>query len=103
MKIVYNNIIPFQGFMAINLFGVLFARTEYKGKLNKVDINHEAIHSAQQKELLYIGFYLLYLLNWILTGFRYYYISFEREAYDNEQNLEYLNSRKSYSWIKLIF
>lgn len=30
MKIIYNDIIPFQGFKAINLFGILFARKEAK-------------------------------------------------------------------------
>ena len=28
MKIIYNNVIPFKGFTAINLFGILFARRE---------------------------------------------------------------------------
>lgn len=30
MKVIYNNIIPFRGFTAINLFGFIFARKEYK-------------------------------------------------------------------------
>ena len=48
MKIVYNNFIPFKGFSAINLFGVLFAR---KGvKISKKIINPELIHTAQMKE-----------------------------------------------------
>ena len=39
MKIIYNNIIPFKGFKAINLFGIIFVR---KGcKMNNIDINHE--------------------------------------------------------------
>lgn len=29
MKIIYNNIIPFKGFLAINLFGVLFVYSVY--------------------------------------------------------------------------
>ena len=41
MKIIYNNIIPFPGFKAINLFGVLFVR---KGcTMSESDINHEMI------------------------------------------------------------
>ena len=44
MKIIYNNVIPFKGFKAINLFGIVFVR---KGcKMNNIDINHEKIHSA---------------------------------------------------------
>nr|DAE36180.1 MAG TPA: hypothetical protein [Bacteriophage sp.] len=30
MKIIYNDIIPFPGFAAINLFGVIFARKKYR-------------------------------------------------------------------------
>lgn len=33
MKIVYNSIIPVQGFIAINLLGTLFVRKEYAYKL----------------------------------------------------------------------
>lgn len=43
--IIYNNIIPFKGFDAINLFGVIFARKEY-GELSDKVINHEKIHTA---------------------------------------------------------
>ena len=46
MKIIYNSIIPFKGFLAINLFGLLFVREERKDKLNSIVINHEAIHLA---------------------------------------------------------
>lgn len=39
MKIIYNKWIPFKGFCAINLFGVIFAR---KGcKVTPRTINHE--------------------------------------------------------------
>ena len=49
MKVIYNNIIPFPGFKAINLFGVLFVR---KGcTMSGSDINHEMIHTAQMKEM----------------------------------------------------
>ena len=56
MKIIYNNLIPFNGYKAINLFGVLFVR---KGcTMSEIDINHEAIHTTQMKEMLYIFFYV---------------------------------------------
>lgn len=106
MKIIYNNIIPFKGFLAINLFGFLFVR---KGKkLTDIDINHEEIHSEQMKELLYVPFYLIYGLEWIVRLFQkgfnahkaYRAISFEQEAYDNEYNPNYLKERKPYAWFK---
>ena len=39
MKIIRNNIIPFPGFKAINLFGVLFVKNN--AKIDDVTINHE--------------------------------------------------------------
>lgn len=105
MKIIYNNIIPFPGYKAINLFGVLFVR---KGAVMKdEDINHEAIHTAQMKEMLYIFFYLWYIIEWVIKLFihgtyAYRNISFECEAYQNEDNLEYLDNRKHYSWTKYL-
>ena len=46
MKIIYNNIIPFKGYLAINLFGFLFVRKDVNRQLNAFDINHEKIHTA---------------------------------------------------------
>lgn len=34
MNVIYNSIIPFKGYIAINIFGILFARKEYKYKLD---------------------------------------------------------------------
>lgn len=56
MKVIYNNIIPFKGYKAINLLGLVFVR---KGaKFTEVDYNHEHIHSKQMAEMLWIFFYL---------------------------------------------
>lgn len=44
MKLIYNNIIPFKGFKAINLFGLCFVRNGMK--MSDKDINHESIHTA---------------------------------------------------------
>lgn len=94
MKIIYNNILPIKGFTAINLFGVIFARKEYK-PLSQKTLNHEAIHTAQQKEWLYIGFFILYFIEWIFKGYKN--ISFEKEAYENEGNEYYLKIRLPYN------
>lgn len=102
MKIIRNNIIPFPGFKAINLFGVLFVRTH--AHLTEEDINHEAIHTAQMKELLWVGFYIAYIVEWLYRFYKlrdaqkaYLVISFEREAYGNECYLEYLKNREHYA------
>ena len=107
MKIIYNNLIPFKGFIAINLFGVLFVRNEYKKRFESggftTTLNHESIHTEQIKELGYIFFYIWYFIEWLLRlpfGNAYYNISFEREAYTNEKNIKYLQTRKRYSFLK---
>ena len=97
MKIIYNNIIPFKGFKAMNLFGVLFVRNDIKTPMDEIDINHEAIHTEQYKEMLWIK---IFIYGNIHKAYRN--ISFEREAYQNEHNLEYLSNRKRYRWFKLI-
>ena len=106
MKVIYNKVIPFKGFKAINLFGFLFARK----LLLEIDINHETIHTEQMKELLYIGFYIIYFLEWLwrflftkdrFTHNAYRNISFEKEAYEHQHDLDYLKNRKSYAmWRK---
>lgn len=106
MRIVYNRFIPFgKNFLAVNLFGILFS----KGRLSDDMLRHEEIHTAQMKELLFIAFYLLYILEWIFRliqyGFTvraYYNISFEREAYDNMRNPMYLNSRRHFAFLTYI-
>ena len=109
MKIIYNNIIPFKGFKAMNLFGVLFVRNDIKTPMDEIDINHESIHSEQYKEMLWIPFLIWYGIEWFIKIFiygdthkAYRNISFEREAYQNEHDLEYLSNRKRYRWFKLI-
>ena len=119
MKIIYNSIIPFNGYSYINIFGILFGQNKYKNKISKEIINHESIHSEQMKELGYIFFYIFYFLEWIIkipcswfykqpsnkyiTKIAYRSISFEQEAYYNENDYTYLNNRKRYNWIKRIF
>lgn len=51
--------------MAINLFGFVLSRYE----LNATETNHEYIHSLQQRELLWIFFYLFYSLEWLAKLF----------------------------------
>lgn len=105
MKIVKNKILPPKGFSAINLFGILFCKPNTR--ISDTLINHESIHTEQMKEMLYVPFYLLYVIEWLIKlfckGNAYRNISFEREAYDNQYNLDYLKTRKHYSWIKRLF
>ena len=95
---------PSRNYSAINLFGVFFVHPDVQ--VNKRLINHESIHTAQMRELLYLPFYIIYLVEWLirlfLKGNAYFNISFEREAYKNESNYDYLEQRKHYSWTKYL-
>ncbi len=61
-------------------------------------INHEKIHLRQQLEMLIIPFYIVYLIEYYKKG--YYNVSFEKEAYANEHNNQYISKRKLFSFIK---
>ena len=83
-----------------------FRDGSYYKKLAPRIINHESIHIEQQKELLVIGFYLWYLIEWVIRlfmkGNAYKNISMEREGYENRKNLEYLKTRKRFSFLRYI-
>jgi len=112
-KIIYDSWAVPLGYVGITLwpFGIHIALSEEeyirkygRERLNNT-INHERIHIAQQKELLGIFFYILYVLIWVVWLFRYgkkayRNLPFEKEAYENAGNSEYLKTRKLFSWIK---
>lgn len=81
-----------------------------KNNASDFTINHEKIHIRQQKEMFVIFFYLVYGLNFIYNLFlykdsykAYRNIIFEREAYQNEKNLNYLKERKPFAFLKYEF
>ena len=104
MKVIRNKFIPFPGYKAINLFGVLFVRGD--AQVDEKTIRHESIHTAQMQEMLYIFFYLWYVMEWIvrlfMKGNAYRNISFEREAYENEGDVDYLSNRTWFAWIEYL-
>lgn len=118
MKIIYNSFIPFEGYSYINLFGILFAKNKYKNiPISKKTLNHESIHTKQIQEMGYIFFYIWYFVEWIIKcifslfkksprgvqNWPYKSISFEQEAYYNENDFDYLINRKHYCWLKNLF
>ena len=78
-----------------------------KGKMSEVTLNHEKIHIRQQGELLLIGFYPLYAYYWLKARLwhgmsnheAYMAIPFEREAYQMEEDQNYLENRKRFAWL----
>lgn len=104
MRIIRNKYIPFKRFKAINLFGVIFTRKDIT--LSCRVLNHEKIHTAQMKEMLYIGFYVWYIIEWLIRlfmkGNAYRNISFEKEAYKHQNELDYDKLRNRFEWLKHI-
>lgn len=106
MPVILNKLLPIgKKFHAINLFGIVFA----KGECSKVTLNHEKIHTRQMLELMIIPFYLFYILEWLvkIINYRNNYeaykkISFEREAYKHQNDLEYLKKRRPYEFVKYL-
>ena len=116
MKVIVNKYIPFHGFISMMLYGMMFWRKEYEYKMDDkeyfdVVYNHESIHEAQMKDFckfIPVGgtiFYIVYILEWLfkvlfvypLSYKAYSNISFEIEANNNENNMNYLKTRKKFA------
>jgi hypothetical protein len=97
-----------RGYIGNTIFPFMFLK--YKDlKGNIVLINHEKIHLRQQIELLILPFFVIYGLEFLVRLFQYKNwalayrnISFEREAYRKEKDLDYLKTRPLFNFIKFI-
>jgi hypothetical protein len=105
MVVVFKYLVP-KGYTAITIFPFIIFKYE-KQKEDKTLINHEKIHLKQQIELFIIGFYIWYIIEFLIWLVKlkhrykaYMNISFEKEAYKNENDLNYLKSRSLYSFFK---
>jgi len=74
--------------------------------LNQYDLNHEMIHVKQQRELLYLPFFIWYGIEWLILYFKYwdwtkayFHIRFEKEAYKYQGDLSYLKWRRHYNYL----
>lgn len=105
MIVVKNNIIPVKPYDAMTLWPFIFVR-KYT-KVTEVLLNHERIHGRQQLELLIIPFLLWYVVEWIARlifgkGNAYRNICFECEAYENENNMEYIEHRSLWAFLRYL-
>ena len=105
--IVTKYLIP-KGYRGMTLFPFVFVKQSLDKK-NLVFLNHERIHLRQQLELLIIPFFVLYFMEFLVrliqyrnTDLAYRNISFEREAYANEKDLDYLKNRFFWKFFKYI-
>jgi hypothetical protein len=94
--------IPYLWIEGITLYPFVFHR---KKTLPQWLINHEYIHIKQQLELGILIFYCWYLLEYLVRLIQYknHYkayrnICFEREAYKNDENLDYVTHRKVWAF-----
>lgn len=101
-----NKFIPFGRYSTMNFFGILITKDD---NLSEKTIRHESIHTKQMKEMLYIGFYAWYIIEYFIIRFfhltqncSYRDISLEEEAYAHDMEIDYLNNRKHYAWFKYI-
>lgn len=108
MLIIYNKILPFPGYRAINLFGIIFARGDKP--LSERTITHETIHTKQLLETLIVGFYLWYLLEFLIKlvicfnwDRAYRSISFEQEAYEFADCPNWPKWRGHWTWGRYVF
>lgn len=72
-------------------------------------LNHERIHLRQQAEMLILPFYIWYITEYLIRLLiyknkkqAYRNISFEREAYANEGDPDYLRHRKLWGFLKFM-
>lgn len=105
--IVSRYLIP-KGFRGITLFPFIVV-SERVLKENPVMINHEKIHIRQQIEMLILPFYIWYGIEFVVRilickdkNKAYRNISFEREAYENEKDLNYLKKRPFWKFLNYI-
>ena len=107
MIIISRYIVP-RGYTGITLFPFVFLKHKHL-RNNMILINHEKIHLRQQLELLILPFYVFYSVEFIVRLFQYRNwnlayknISFEREAYKNQNDFNYLKSRSFWSFFKYL-
>lgn len=103
--IVFKYLTP-RGFRGLTFFPFVFL-TNKEDKDNAVFVNHEKIHIRQQLELLVLPFYVWYFTEFLVRLIQYKdrskayrNISFEREAYVNEKDLDYLKSRSFWRFLR---
>lgn len=105
MFLIVNKYILRKRFVGVTLWPFIVMRTPDLKK-DAVFINHEKIHIRQQAEMLILPFFLWYSVEYLvrLVQYRdnyvaYLNISFEREAYARELELDYLKRRPFWSFL----
>lgn len=103
--VVFSKYLVPKGYLGITIFPFVILKHS-RLKKDVVLMNHERIHLRQQLELLVLPFFIFYSFEFLIRLFQYKswhlaykQISFEREAYTKEKDLNYLKSRSFWSFI----
>lgn len=106
MFILISKFFTPKGFNGITIFPFVILR-DVKNKMNLRLINHEKIHIRQQLELLIFPFFVWYFIEYLYRLYQfkdknkaYRNIVFEREAYENEKDLNYLQKRSFWNFLR---
>ena len=130
MKIIKNKVLPFGNYATINIFGILFTKRKHLSdiSINHETIHSYQIRETGFVGIvlviilnllfnisfwwLFVGvsvFYIQYGFEYIIIRLfhkkqndAYHDVSFEEEAHNNDENLEYIKTRKHFAWIKYI-
>lgn len=104
MILVSKYLVP-KGYSGLTLFPFVFVKYAIL-KEDDCFINHERIHLRQQLELLILPFFIWYAVEFVCRYAQYHNwslayrnVSFEREAYANEESFAYLRHRSLWSFI----
>jgi len=105
--IVAKYLIP-KGYSGMAVFPFVLMKYDFD-KTNQTFVNHEKIHLRQQIEMLVLPFFIFYFLEYLVrliqyknAALAYRNISFEREAYTNETDFDYLKNRSFFQFLKYI-
>lgn len=108
MILIVNRFLLRKGFNGITLWPFVVLRKK-ELKADARFLQHERIHLWQQAELLVLFFYVWYVIEFLVRWFQYKNrhtayrnISFEREAYANEKDLDYLKSRSFWRFLRYV-
>lgn len=135
-KIFYNSWLArkflWANYTTITLAAFVCTKYKTKEEMPQKVRNHECVHARQWVEiafvmgaviwaltlfvdvsqlwslLAFVGFYILYVVEWLILLFKYgrkayKYISFEIEARKAEQDSNYLENGDYFEWLQYVF
>ncbi|SDR76157.1 hypothetical protein [Christiangramia echinicola] len=108
MILIVNKRLLSGRFKGISLWPFVFLESDQLKK-DEFFLNHEKIHLRQQLELLVLFFYVWYTIEFFIRYLdcrdgmlAYRNISFEREAYRRENDIDYLKKRPFWAFLKFM-